>query len=447
MVGIVAFLMTYAPVSSTYALSSSMLDKFASNDIFFYDPEGNCGGSSVGGNGVVTMLPGNNNKEKIWNWFASAGIAGVSDNASVIAGIIGNLQTESGFNPFVLNSSKCRGLYQACNNSEPTSSSSAGGRAWKLDQAFKKAGLDHLWGSSLSSVTTEENDTAIDVTLTELTTGDDGSFRSFVSHLSSVANTPDAYADLFLVLVERAVYYDGCGSGCQELVDPGAIALSNKKPYQGAVGRRNHAIEAFKELSGYQGDGSITRIQSDVRSVACSSDDYAPGMLIAGGMTLAEAREFMQSYRNISPRSYEDPGGSILNQWSINNLKPHSQGGDCLSDLENCVAFTQYFICQHAGVCMGLPNGGKVVDTLLASGKGFTNGGHTPRAYAVFSRQGGKYGHTGVILGVDVERGKVVIGEAGCGETIDFTNAKEKDLSTFSSSNYVYAYTDGLVGL
>ena len=121
MVGIVAFLMTYAPVSSSYALSSSMLDKFASNDIFFYDPSGqDCGGSSVGGNGVVTMLPGNNNKEKIWNWFASAGIAGVSDNASVIAGIIGNLQTESSFNPFVLNQYNCRGLYQACNNSEPT---------------------------------------------------------------------------------------------------------------------------------------------------------------------------------------------------------------------------------------------------------------------------------------------------------------------------------------
>lgn len=61
---------------------------YSSNDILFYNPNDTCG-SSVG------TLTGSDNMTKIWNWFLTKGM---SKNGA--AGILGNMQTESGFNPF-----------------------------------------------------------------------------------------------------------------------------------------------------------------------------------------------------------------------------------------------------------------------------------------------------------------------------------------------------------
>lgn len=181
------------------------------------------------------------------------------------------------------------------------------------------------------------------------------------------------------------------------------------------------------------------------------SNYMGSGALVAGGMTLQEARErIMEPYRSIRPRSYQEAGGDILNRWSINDVC--NSGKDCcVSDLENCVAFVQYFICEYANVCMGLPNGRDVVSKLISSGKGFTDGGTTPRPYAIFSTtrvtSGTSTGnHTGVILGIDKVRNKVIVGEAGCGSGLEVTNAHEYDLSKFVDGSHVYAYTDGLIG-
>lgn len=416
-------------VASTYALSAELLDRFASNNILFYDPDGNCGSS--GGNGVVTILEGNNVAEKVWNWFASSGIVGVSDNASVIAGIIGNLMSEAGgntfdINPFIVSSDGYYGMYQA-----------GKGRATALQNAFTRADLSSYWGSSLSSVPEEIIDKAVDVTLTELTTGDDGSFHTFVSKLGTVSeNKPESYAELFVVIVEVAIY------GEYEIQDPGVKPLAGGNKYQAGAKRTKNAVTAFEAFSGNTGGGSVTGIQSNTSSVLCYGIN---GELVPGGMTIAEAQEFMQAYRSITPRNYDDPGGDILKQWSINNV------GGCYSDLENCVAFTQWFICVYTGVCMPLGNGGGVAKQLVDSGRGFTSG-NQPRPYAVFSiRRKSKdctsesCGHTGVVLGVDEERGKIILGEAGCGMSFDWTNAHEDALSKYTNGNYEYAYTDAIL--
>lgn len=416
-----AFLVGALPVTSTYALTEQQLDRFAQNNILFYDPNGGCSG---GGNGVVTILEGNNVAEKVWNWFASAGIASVSDNASVIAGIIGNLMTEAGgstfdINPFIVSSLGYYGMYQA-----------GGGRATKLQNAFTRADLSNLWRSQLSSVSEENINKAVDVTLTELTTGDDGSFRTFVSKLNEVdENKPEAYSDLFLVIVERAI------GGDSEILDSGAKRLSDGGKYQGSASRRKNAVQAFNSFSGNTGSGTTSGIQSDVKSVICGGS----GELVAGGMTLGQAVQFMQAYRNIQPRNYHEPGGDILNKWHINNVS------SCASDLENCVAFVQYFICEYGNVCMGLPDGGEVVGHLLSSGRGFIDGGTTPRPYAIFSNSS----HTGVVLGVDTASNKIIIGEAGCGKNITYswTNAHEYPLSDWTSGKYRYAYTDNIIRL
>lgn len=162
--------------------------------------------------------------------------------------------------------------------------------------------------------------------------------------------------------------------------------------------------------------------------------------LVAGGMTLAEAQALMEEYKKIDIAPYN------LNF----NLK------------ENCVGFVQYFINRYTiynkklpiGIG-GLPNGRRVVSVLLNEREGFTNNGHTPRAYAIFStprgssnctdNEGQLCGHTGVVLGVDVERGKVVIGQAAYGSGSDAIEAVERDISIFSSNDYTYAGTDGIL--
>lgn len=429
---VLALQAVFAPLltSSPAFAGRDLSDKFVASDIWFYDPGETCSGFSASHGGVVTILNGDNVAEKVWNWFASAGIATVSDNPNVIAGIIGNLMTESGggtfnLNPFVVSGYGYVGLFQA-----------GGGRRDTLKKYFTEAGLDSLWGSSLSSVSETDIDKAVDVTLTDLVYEDDGSFMTFVNHLGDVdADTPEAYSDLFLVVVERAV------GGDSPILDSGAKKLSDGGDYQGSENRRKHASEAHQAFARNSGGGSVTTIQDDTKVILCSGGSFTPGVIVSGGMTLEEAKAFMDPYRKITPRNYHEPGGDILSTWHINNVT------DCTSDLENCVAFVQYFICEYAQICMGLGNGGGVVAQLLDANLGFIDGGNTPRPYAVFSRGGGDYGHTGVILGVDEERGKVIIGEAGCSGSYDYTNAKEKDLAEYQSSSYHYAYTDNLIGL
>lgn len=159
--------------------------------------------------------------------------------------------------------------------------------------------------------------------------------------------------------------------------------------------------------------------------------------LISGGMSLAQAEQFMETYRSISPRSYPNPDFA---KWNIPDTV------SCQSDLENCVAFSSYFIHEYTTANLGLPDGGQVVQRLLSSGQGFIDGGHTPKAYAIFSHvKPGEYGHTGVVLGVDAANDKIIIGEAGCGASFDWTGAHEYSLSEWSGSSYYYAYTDNIL--
>ena len=341
-------------------------------------------------------------------------------------------------NPFAENAGGCFGLYQGCD-----------GRSASLRAAFAAAGLQTSGGNV---------DKAIDVTLTHLVTADDGSFTTFVNSPPS-ANRPENYSDMFLVVVERAV------GGSDPILDDNANARGGGGLYQHAAKRRNYAKSAYASFSGntLQPSDTSTMIRTNTQTIMSQSDCPSeegeggggvnvpePGELVSGGMNFAQATAFMEKYRSIRPRTYAEPGGEeVLGKWQINRVDINKATNDCWSNLENCVAVVQWFICEYGGVCMGLPSGGQVVSTLLNSGRGFINGGITPKAYAIFSTPG-THGHTGVILGVDTDKGKVYIGEAGCDCDVcdfSFTGAKEGSLAEFSSGKYTYAYTDNIIHL
>lgn len=78
----------------TFAAVEDFIDKFAANNIMFYDPDSceNQGGGIVGGEAVVS---GSTAAEKVWSGLKSMGLTD-----EVVAGIMGNMQHESNsFNP------------------------------------------------------------------------------------------------------------------------------------------------------------------------------------------------------------------------------------------------------------------------------------------------------------------------------------------------------------
>lgn len=83
------FLIALTNGQSVYAANEFDSIFFNLNDITYYDAGAE---DCVSGNG--TVLAGNDNAEKIWNYFIGKGF---SDEAA--AGILGNLKQESGFNP------------------------------------------------------------------------------------------------------------------------------------------------------------------------------------------------------------------------------------------------------------------------------------------------------------------------------------------------------------
>lgn len=179
------------------------------------------------------------------------------------------------------------------------------------------------------------------------------------------------------------------------------------------------------------------------------------GGLVSGGMNLEQAKEFVKSYSEGEMFSYYEgkhgPGRGDQAHYGL-NLTGCAGGSS-----RNCVAFSEYFINKYTtnptagmGGSYGLPNGSGVVERLVK--QGFTNGGTTPRAYAVFSIASGRTmcgdrpcGHTGVVLGIDEARGKIIIGEAGCrtdGVPGNPGTATEQELSKYTSGSYTFAYTD-----
>jgi len=120
-----------------------------------------------------------------------------------------------------------------------------------------------------------------------------------------------------------------------------------------------------------------------------------PSELVSGGMTLEQAEAFMEAYKSL-PNPPSSEGGTLFSDYDIYNA------GCVGGGLANCVAFSNYFINRYTTGTWGGGSGRSVVDNLIANG--FTDGGSTPRAYAVFGR---KTGSTVCADGNPCGRGKI----------------------------------------
>lgn len=176
---------------------------------------------------------------------------------------------------------------------------------------------------------------------------------------------------------------------------------------------------------GKSGDMTASMV-ADNSDTKCKPKDNDAG-LKSGGLTLAEARDFMKS------KYFDVP----ITQADIPGADP---GSPDIHD--NCTAFSSFFILHYtSGLASAAGNGGEKVENLVTANKGKLTQSDTPTVYSVFSIKGGNpgttgsAGHTGVVLGIDKSRGVAIIGQAGYGMPYNASFvAKEKPLSDMTAA-------------
>ncbi|MBQ3292780.1 hypothetical protein IJG93_00515 [Candidatus Saccharibacteria bacterium] len=237
--------MVSASVGWALNLKSGEAAHYAENSIYFYDPD-DClirRGSSGDGDGPLT---GGTRAEKVWNYIVDLGISGISDTPEVIAGIMGNMQQESGFNPFVQNDGGCTGLIQWCGMNSYNSA---------FRDYMKNKGLSGYYfhrGSDpgISESIIEEGIKAeLDYLFTRHSNTNNFKSKLNVPTSKTGTNGARAYADLFLVIVERAV------GGSDTIEDEGVKSVASSTRYQDAEKRRDFAENLYAQFSGNTGGG------------------------------------------------------------------------------------------------------------------------------------------------------------------------------------------------
>ena len=399
---------------------------YSSNNILFYNPcATSCGGPTESEAVKVDTLTGSNNGEKIFNFWVASGLT-----SQQAAGITGSMQHEGGFSPFRQEISQNFpaggwGIAQFTDGQRDAATAfvkaEIGGALF--DQYYKDEfgrGVVESNGFIPNGVPVEVNDKFL---LAEL--------NYLLDHVKKLVpndtRTSRLSTDYGQTIADNVTLYDYLKTVVQ--APDAAIAWTYLYEYPANI----------KETSAARGNSAAAIL--DLYSAGISTT--CGGSLGEGGMTIEEAIQFMDDYKNnednrqyISGAGYPDPcsGG-----WLI-----------------NCTAFSAYFINKYTtvgGFSSGRTgNGSTLVATLMSRADKTFETGHSPRPYAVFSYSGGnmmcgdvKCGHTGVILGVDAEAGTVIVGEANCEDTAEETTAVVYPLSKFESDAYTYAYLGDLL--
>ena len=264
------------PSFAKVVLPTGRDEEFSQNNILFYNPDGSTDDCYYSGGGLIE---GNSLIEKIWNYIVSANIAGVSDNPAAIAGIIGNMSTETGgtFNPFIQNGGGCTGLIQWCG----MNSYNSGFRDY-----MKNKGLDQYYGKSVDELDPEIVDTGLQAELDFLFANGSGGVTAtnFINNVNVPTNKNGesgaaAYAELFVVTVENA--YETPSTAGQELNDPGVKSIASHTRYQGAASRRNNAVDIYNTYGAKSTGASSSTISTEDNTTDSSSS--GTGITWSGG--------------------------------------------------------------------------------------------------------------------------------------------------------------------
>lgn len=235
-----------------------------------------------------------------------------------------------------------------------------------------------------------------------------------------------------------------------ETSDGGRIAEASYCSHFGKINKLNLNSDISRGYAGaraFRWKKQNSGVDCDVCGDAGSDGDM---QLKAGGMTLAEAKEFMKYYSEAAMGKYYKKTGDI--RFGSNNALVHDAGCP-YGVMNNCVAFSQWFINQYTTVgpsWNSTTNGVGLVKSLARTAGLKT--GSSPRPYAIFSNAQWSYaGHTGVVLGVDENAKKIVVGEASCSAGVGGLyykpQAAEYSFDYVKKHNWTFAYTDDVISM
>jgi hypothetical protein len=188
---------------------------------------------SGGGGETPTPLPNDSPRNKVYNCL----VANTSFTIPVLCGILGNIQIESGFDPFVVSDANTHyGLWQT--------------NDLRVQRTMTEAGLDTLWHNNPPWTTwnghcTEEQwNLAINLQLQVLVQshyGGDSWVANFDENLDKVSSKTGvsgarSYCELFCAMCER------CTGGTDDILDPVVYNFIMNECY-------SHADEKYQMLS------------------------------------------------------------------------------------------------------------------------------------------------------------------------------------------------------
>lgn len=414
------------PIGQT--ASAACEDFYKNNNILMYNP---CVGSTVCsanpgvvGSQAISTLRGTNNGEKIYNFWLDAGMTPAES-----AGITANLKEDSNFSAFRQEEGQSWpngnwGVAQFNNDRQSVVSYLKDA----VDVEFFDTYYSDLYGGAVDESTGfVPSGVPQDVNNAFLL----GQLNYLLQKIQSTVPEQairDAYnSDFNKTIGSTETIYEHIKTLTQPADAAVAWTYLYKTPSSGV-----------KEMATQR--AQVAQLIMQLFSTGNNVTTDCGGSLSAGGMTLEEAITFVNNYKN-----------NPSNVQYIGTAAKGCNGGP----LSNCVSFSMYFINKYTTINgrNQAGNGSLVVANLVKYNPVLNlETGHSPRPYAVFSTASGsqwcgsvKCGHTGVILGVDTERGKVIVGEAGCSNPASWDTAREYDLSKFDSHNYTYLYTDGFL--
>ncbi len=298
-IGFAAFFMTISfvigNVNSVYAIDAKNSYR-QQNDVLYYGegcaaaaagPVGSSATSSGGGGGCGSDDPAAN-KQQIWSFLKSKGL-----NDDAAAGIMGNMEQESSFNPKATNGIGCRGVVQWCFGRNDGLDSFAGGKGTSWDCLGTQ--LEYMWHEMTETDQGNVNGAGerLEIPLVDALNGKPFSNSSKYTK-SGAYNAGAIFHDYF----ERANTATG-----EDL------------------GRGERAEEIYKEFTGKAADTSLlSNSQSSSGGNACPTDTADGG---GGGIMSEECTALVQKYDTLK---------------ASGKITPHSSGEEEFinTDLKNC---------------------------------------------------------------------------------------------------------------
>ena len=347
---------------------------FEDNNILFSNnsEDTNCSPNAAqSASGAAGELVGEDNLKKAFNYFISKGAP-----KFVAAAIVGNLYQESKGNP-ILRQNK---------GSEPNPLK-AGGKYHPWNPS-KPAGMGDAWGIA-------QWDPGVAVLYWQQQAGVQGDVTSLEVQLAIVWWQLQNLAPTSRKNVLAEMVASGNAAA--------AAVIMVKKFFGAGIPQTIVRVAYTMKAMSWEPDPSSAAAAASGAATNCSDGSGGGGGTISeGGLNEEQAKKFMMNYGENKNNESRKAMGDYL--WNTCN------GGG-----SNCVSFSVFFLEKFTSTKnLGTTGNGEHVVKHLRNARKLPTG-KTPKVGAVFSWSGGRYGHTGVVLGIQGDN--VIVGHASCGNS------------------------------